>query len=87
MSGSSFGEFLDRSRKQHIKAWKRGLFIFLGVLVVLNLFLRPHEAEYVFDIYPGFWELFGLISAVGMIFLMKRIIQPILVHPEESDDE
>ncbi len=87
MSGSSFGEMLDRSRKQHAKAWKRGLFLFLGVLVAVNLFIHPHHGEYGPDIYPGFWELFGFLATVGMIFLMKKIIQPMLAHPEESDDE
>lgn len=83
---STFGEKLDNTRKQNIKAWKTGLWIFLGLALGVNFFVRPHHAEFGWDAYPGFWALFGLLVSVAMVFVMKKIIQPMLVRPEEKID-
>lgn len=82
----SFGEKLDAARKQNIKAWKTGLWIFLGLIVGANFFVHPHHAEFGLDAHPGFWAVFGLLVTVVMVFVMKKIIQPMLVRPEEKID-
>ena len=82
----SLGEKLDTARKQNIKAWKTGFWIFLGLIVAANLVVRPHHAEFGLDAYPGFWAVFGLVVTVAMVFVMKKIIQPMLVRPEENFD-
>ncbi len=66
--------------------WKKGLWIFLGLILLANFFIHPHEAEYGLDAYPGFWAVFGLLVTVAMVFVMKKIIQPMLVRPEEHTD-
>ena len=86
MMHHSLGEKLDATRKQHIKAWKAGFWIFLALVVGVNLLVHPHHAEYGLDIYPGFWADFGLLVTVAIVFVMKKIIQPMLVRPEENDD-
>ncbi len=82
----SFGEKLDATRKQNIKAWKTGFWIFLGLAVGANFFIHPHHAEFGLDAHPGFWAFFGLMVTVAMVFVMKKIIQPMLVRPEEKND-
>lgn len=82
------GDILDRMRRQYaVLVWKIGLFVFLVIAVLANFYVRPHEAEYRLDAYPGFWALFGLVTAVGMVWIMKRIIQPVIKRPEEGDDD
>jgi hypothetical protein len=81
------GDLLDRTRREHIKAWKTGLFVFLGAIVAANLFILPHEAEYGLDGYPGFWAVFGLATTLIMVWVMKRIIQPCIKRPEEGPGE
>lgn len=81
------GNILDRMRRDHLKAWKIGLFAFLAATVLANLLVRPREAEYGLDVYPGFWAAFGLLTAVIMVWVMKKVIQPWIKRPEESDDD
>ncbi|MFW5498230.1 MULTISPECIES: hypothetical protein [unclassified Maridesulfovibrio] len=80
------GNWFETQRTQKMKFWKLLFAGFLVLLVGLNMFIHPHHAEYHYDIYPGFWELFALAASVGMVFLMKVLIQPFLVGPEEDDD-
>jgi hypothetical protein len=82
-----FGNILDQMRWKYAKAWKIGLFVFLAAIVAVNFSIRPHEAEYRFDIYPGFWAAFGLSTTVLMVWIMKKVIQPRIKRPEEGNDE
>jgi len=61
-------------------------FLGLAGLVVANVFIRPHEAEYVFDIYPGFWAVFGLICGLAMVIIMKKIVQPMISRGDDYYD-
>jgi flagellar biosynthesis/type III secretory pathway M-ring protein FliF/YscJ len=54
---------------------------------VVNFFIHPRHAEYFLDNYPGYWALFGLVVAVVMVLVMKKIVQPLLKRPEEKDDD
>ena len=40
------------------------MFASLALLVVLNLFITPHDPHFGLDKFPGFWALFGLLGAV-----------------------
>jgi hypothetical protein len=64
------------------------ILFFLGLagLVLANVFVRPHEAEYVFDAYPGFWALFGLVVGLAMVIIMKKIIQPMISRGDDYYD-
>lgn len=81
-----FGNILDRIRK-YATAWKAALFVFLAAAVLANVYVRPHEAEYRLDAYPGFWAVFGLLTALAMVWVMKIVVQPWIKRPEEDDDE
>jgi len=82
---SLFGMLLNwlRARTRVI-----AVLFFLGLagLVVANVFVRPHEAEYVFDIYPGFWAVFGLIGGLAMVIIMKKIVQPMISRGDDYYD-
>ncbi len=65
-------------------AWLlKALFGLLGFLVLLNLFIRPHEPHFGLDAYPGFWALFGLGVGLAMVYVMKRVVQPLIVRKED----
>lgn len=83
---NNFGNWFETQRTKNLGFWKILFVVFLAVLVALNFFIHPHHAEYHYDVYPGFWGLFALGVSVGMVFVMKVLIQPFLVGPEEHDD-
>ncbi len=83
----SLGSWLEKTRTSHRTIWKGLFFGFLALLVVLNFFIHPHHVEYVYDKYPGFWAVFGVGVATAMVFIMKKIIQPLIVRPEDSEDD
>jgi len=43
------------------------MFASLALLVVLNLFITPHDPHFGLDQFPGFWALFGLVGAVILV--------------------
>ena len=85
-SGEKLGAKLEYTRKRHAGRWKQGLPLFLGLLLTANIFVHPPHAEFGIDAYTGFWAAFGLVVTVTMVLIMKKIIQPLLVRPEENDD-
>ncbi|MCC8194300.1 MAG: hypothetical protein LIP28_06620 [Deltaproteobacteria bacterium] len=58
-------------------------FAVLALLLILNIFIHPHHPHFVLDAYWGFWAVFGLGVGVIMVYVMKRIIQPLIVRKED----
>ena len=79
---SLFGMLLDWLRS---KTGILAALFFLGLagLVVANVFIRPHEVEFVYDAYPGFWSLFGLVGGMAMVIIMKKIVQPMISRGDD----
>ncbi len=50
---------------------KKAMYASLLVLVVLNLFIRPHEPHFNAERFPGFWALFGAGGAILLAFIAK----------------
>lgn len=63
--------------------WLRVFFSVLAAFVVLNVFIRPSDPHFTLDVYPGFWAVFGLGVGAAMVFVMKKIIQPLIVRKED----
>jgi uncharacterized ion transporter superfamily protein YfcC len=84
---SSLGKWLDTTRKRHTRFWGVVFLFILACLVAINFFLHPPHAEYHFDEYPGFWAFFGLVVALLMVLVMKKIIYPFITGPEDSYDD
>ena len=72
---------------QLLNSMTLGLFLLwiavLGLLLFLNIFIHPHHPHFVVDAYWGFWAVFGLGVGVVMVYVMKRIIQPLIVRKED----
>ena len=84
----SLGSLLEKTRTNHRTIWEGLFFGFLALLVVLNFFIHPHHVEYVYDKYPGFWAVFGVVVAVIMVLIMKKVVQPLFLEmPEDSEDD
>jgi hypothetical protein len=58
-------------------------FVVLGLLVLLNLFIHPHEPHFGLDAYPGFWAVFGLAVAVGLGRAAKGLAHTVLGKDED----
>lgn len=65
------------------EVWLLAFFAFLGLLVLINIFARPEHPHFGLDSWWGFWPVFGLAVGVAMVFIMKRVIQPLIVRKED----
>ena len=63
--------------------WMKAYFLVLGGLVLLNVFITPHHPHFGLDKYFGFWPVFGFGVGYVMVFVMKRIVQPLIVRKED----
>ena len=58
-------------------------FAALGVLVLLNVFIHPHDPHFGLDKLPGFWALFGVVGAVILAKGAKGLAHTILGKDED----
>ena len=58
-------------------------FIVLILLVVLNIFIRPHEPHFGLDRFTGFWALFGFIIAILLARVAKGAAHTFLGKDED----
>jgi NADH:ubiquinone oxidoreductase subunit 3 (subunit A) len=79
---ASLASFLE-SQKRRSSSWQKAYYGTLIVFVVLNIFIHPHEPHFTLDAYPGFWAVFGIVVGMAMVYVMKRIIQPLIVRKED----
>lgn len=84
--GDNMGDFF-RALRQRAGLFKGLLFAVLGLLVVLNYFLRPEHPHVEAEVLPGFWAVFGLAVAVAMAAVMKTVIGPLLAVREDFYDD
>ena len=76
------GSFLE-AQKERVPSWRKAYYGALAIFVVLNLFLRPHEPHFGLDAWPGFWAVFGFGVGMVMVYVMKRVIQPLIARHED----
>lgn len=79
---SAFGTFLDRQRQQ-ARRWFKVFLVLLVALLGCNAVILPMHPHFGYDAFPGFWAAFGLGVGLVMIFVMKRIVQPLIVRKED----
>lgn len=82
---SGLGLLLEKMR-DNWKAWRMIMFVVLALLVVLNFFIHPHHPHFGIDKYPGFWAVFGCGVGLGMVIIMKKIVQPTIGRKEDYYD-
>jgi p-aminobenzoyl-glutamate transporter AbgT len=80
----SVGKFLnDQLTPEKKRSWKIAFFAILAVVALLNLIIRTGAPHFGLDAYPFFWAAFGLVIGVAMVFLVKKIIQPLIKRSED----
>ncbi len=67
----------DNSNKLKLLWW--GI---LGLTVLLNLFIHPHNPHFEWEKIPGAWGIFGFICSISVILIMKKVIYPLISRPE-----
>jgi hypothetical protein len=82
MSQNELGELLAKWR-DNWKTWRIIFFVVLAVLVALNIPFVTHHPHFGLDKYPGFFAGFGLVVGLGMVIVMKKIIQPFIARKED----
>lgn len=81
---SPLGRILEDNRSCVKRSmWRKVFFAGLTILVVLNFVVPNLHPHFGVDKYPGFWPAFGLIVGVIMIYLVKKIVQPLIKRPED----
>ncbi|NDY55291.1 hypothetical protein G3N56_00835 [Desulfovibrio sulfodismutans] len=81
----TLGRLLEKAQAASA-SFRRLMYVALAALVVLNLFIVSHHPHFPGEEIPGFWAAFGLIFAVVMSFVLKKIIFPFIHRTEESYD-
>lgn len=62
---------------------RTAMFVCLGLLLALNLFIRPDAPHFGLDALPGFWAMFGLAGAVVLAKGAKGAAHTFLGKSEE----
>jgi hypothetical protein len=65
---------------------KKGFYILLGLLVVLDFFIHRHHAAFFWDVIPGFSAVYGLVSTILIIVVSKFIGHALLMKKEDYYD-
>ena len=82
----ALGRWLEKAREK-AGAFRIALFLALALLVALNFLIRPREAEFPAEALPAFWAVFALVGAVVMVFVLKKIVYPLLARSEEDTND
>ncbi|MGL1863867.1 MAG: hypothetical protein OCC46_15190 [Pseudodesulfovibrio sp.] len=83
MSQQGLGELFAKM-SENTKTLKYIFFAVLAVLVVLNCFIYSHHGHFWhLDEIPGFFAAFGLFVGLGMVIIMKKIVQPFIARKED----
>jgi peptidoglycan/LPS O-acetylase OafA/YrhL len=86
MFDDQLGEWLEQQRRRPWRYFKLLLAV-LALLVAINVFVRPEHPHFPLETIPGFWAVFGLVAAVGMSLVLKKLASPLLRRPEEPDGD
>jgi hypothetical protein len=65
------------------KVWRNIFLATLLVIAILGVLVRNHHPHFGYDAYPFFWPIFGLVAGLVLIFVVKKIIQPLIKRPED----
>ncbi len=71
-------------KRENVVLFLRGFFVFLAVLIVVDLFI-PKHAHFYWEEAPAFFAAFGYISCVLLIYL-ARGIRVLIMRDEDYYD-
>ncbi len=78
---------LPESEAVSVKKLRLLFFVSLGLLVGLNVFIRPHDPHFGLDAFPGFWAVFGLAGAILLGRGAKGLAHTVLGKDEDFYDK
>jgi uncharacterized membrane protein YphA (DoxX/SURF4 family) len=79
---NGLGALFEKLRGQ-AKLWRSVFFVVLVLLVGLNFVIRPEETHFGWDGVPGFFAGFGLIVGVVVLFVLEKIVRPLIARKED----
>ena len=79
------GALLERERRR-AGLWKALFFAYLGLLLLVNVFLVPEHPHIPFEHLPWFWAGFGLVCALVIIALAKKYLTHLIGVSEDYYD-
>lgn len=77
------GHFFDKPH--NIKRVLRGFYLFLVVLVIVDLFLPKHPL-FPWEGYPSFYGAYGFVACVGLVYFAKYVLRPLVKRGEDYYD-
>jgi hypothetical protein len=78
------GQFLeDQLAPGRPRMWRNIFFALLAVIALLGVVVKNHHPHFGVDAYPFFWPVFGLGVGLVLVFVVKKIIQPLIKRPED----
>ncbi|MDR3205128.1 MAG: hypothetical protein LBV23_10395 [Deltaproteobacteria bacterium] len=81
---SLLGAFLaDQLSAERLRTWRIIFFLLLALIALMSLIIKNLHPHFGFDAYPFFWPIFGLVVGLVLIFVVKKIIQPIIKRTED----
>lgn len=73
--------------RAHMQLVKTASYVFLGLLVVVDVVIPRHHPHFLGDLVPGFWALFGLIACVLIVVVSKWLGKRFLFREENYYDQ
>ncbi|MEK6591332.1 MAG: hypothetical protein AABZ11_11720 [Nitrospinota bacterium] len=73
-------------KPEQIQRIKRVFYVVLGILVLVDFFIRREHVAFVWDVIPGFNAFYGLVSAILLIIVTKFVGHTWLMKREDYYD-
>ncbi len=78
------GHFFDKP--QNVKRFLMGFYIFLVLLIVVDLFIPKHPF-FPWEEYPSFYAVYGFVAYVIIVLVSSYILRKLLKRKEDYYDD
>ena len=77
------GHFFDKP--QNVKKVLMGFYIFLVLLIVVDLFIPKHP-DFSWEAFPSFYATYGFVACVGLVLFAKYVLRTLVKRGEDYYD-